>query len=59
MAVNTVTVGMRVNYGGKDGEVKRIKVLGVEGTEVLYDDGTRSCYVGNDNTLFKQNANSI
>ena len=59
MAIGTVTVGMRVNYGGKNGEVKRISVLGVSGTEVLYDDGSRVCYVGNDNTLFKQNSNSI
>ena len=56
MALSSVTVGMRVSYGSKNGEVKRTSVMGVSGIDVLYDDGARSCYVGSENTLFRQNA---
>jgi len=56
MVLSSVTVGMRVNYDSKNGEVKRTSVMGVDGTEVLYDDNSSVCYVGTKNTLFKQNA---
>ena len=59
MALSSCTVGMRVQYGGTNGEVKRNKVLGVAGAEVEYDNGNRNCYVGQNYVLFTQNATAL
>ena len=58
MAV-TPSVGLRIQYNGNDGTIARVKVMGVVGADVRYDNGNRNCYVGANYTVFCQNATAL
>jgi hypothetical protein len=58
MAV-TPSVGLRIQYNGTDGTIERVKVMGVTGADVRYDNGDRNCYVGANYASFIQNATAL